>query len=159
MDVNVNDISEIRKFGSSLNSFLSEYCGIVRRVDNYAMTDFTRANNSLNGIQIKYKNAERKLNQLKWDLENAERRAENNPDEDYSDEIERLQEQLEQTEQIYQQLKQAYTEAEALTKRIKVKADMLRERANDTRRQLTEIGDKTVSSIKKAANKISGYAK
>jgi hypothetical protein len=66
---------------------------------------------------------------------------------------------LESKKEIYEYLKQAYHEAEALTNRIKMQTDTVREQVQNTRNRLTQIGDTAVSSIKKAEDKISKYVK
>lgn len=87
MDVNVRDVDEIVRFGRSLQSFLSDYLGALMMVNQGAQCDYTTARNALNSIRTKMENARSELRSAEITLENTEREARNDPDEDYSSEL------------------------------------------------------------------------
>jgi hypothetical protein len=130
-------------------------------VDGGASTDFTLARNLLNSIKTMYDNSEQYYYSAESRLDYIISTANNDPDPeaDYTDEIESAMANLESKKEIYEYLKQAYHEAEALTNRIKMQTDTVREQVQNTRNRLTQIGDTAVSSIKKAEDKISKYVK
>lgn len=159
MDVNVRDVDEIVRFGNSLKSFLSDYLGALMQVVQSANIDYTTARNALTRIRTKMEAAERELRSAEFSLENVERDADNNPEEDYSRELAFRAEMVEEKRAIYEQAKQAFEEAETLVKRVKTNTDMVIEQIYRSRNIIRDNGNDALQSIAKSARAISNYIK
>ncbi len=159
MDVNVRDVQEIVRFGNSLKSFLTDYMGALNMVLNGANADYTKARNALNTIRTIMEKAESDLRSAEFSLENTERDARNNPDEDYSSEISFRQDEVEEKRERYERAKQAFEEAEALAKRVKTNTDMVIEQVIRSRNRIQDTARDTLSSIQHAVRAISQYLK
>lgn len=157
MDVNVHDVAEIVRFGRSLQSFLSDYLGVLSQVGNAAQQDYTQTRNKYNTIRNYAEAAERDLANAERQLESAIETANNYPDEDHSDKIDYLARGVEEKKMIYERNKQALEEAEALIHRVKVNTDMVWEQTHRSRNQIQETGQNALRSIQRSANVIASY--
>lgn len=159
MDVNVRDLDEIVRFGSSLKSFLSDYLTALNYVRNGANEDYTKARNALGTIRTYTESAERDLKSAERTLESTIDDANRNPDKDYSRQIEFRESQVEKAQMKYERNKQALEEAEGLIRRVKVNTDMVLEQITRSRNQINDIGHNALHSIQKSANSIARYKK
>lgn len=159
MDVNVRDLEEIVRFGRSLQSFLSDYHGVLGQVGSASQQDYTQARNKYNTIRNAAESAERDLQQAERQLESAIDTANNYPEEDHSDKIEYLERMVEEKQAVYERNKQALEEAESLVHNVKVNTEMVWEQVTRSRCQIQETGQNALRSIQKSASAIASYKK
>lgn len=159
MDVNVKDVDEIVRFGRSLQGFLSDYLGVLNLVMQGANSDESTARNNLNTIRNYVDSAERAVRSAEQMLESAENKADNDPEGDYSSDIEYAERILEERQAAYERAKQALEEAEGIVQRVKTNADMVVEEVTRSRRQIQDNGRDALQSIQKAARAISQYVR
>lgn len=159
MDVNVRDVDEIVRFGRSLNSFVSDYLGLLRQVGTASSNDYNTARNSLNRIRSRMESAESNLRSAKGMLEDAIDRANRYPEEDNSDAVAYASSMVEEREAIYQRAKDAFDEAEGIVQRVKQTSDRVFEEVNRSYNQIRENGSDALGAIKHAAQSISRYIK
>lgn len=159
MDVNVRDVEEIVHFGHSLQSFLSDYLGVLTQVGQGAQQDYTHARNKYTTIRGAAESAERDLRQAERELESSIETSHNYPDEDHSDKIEFLERIVEEKRMRYERNKQALEEAESLIHNVKVNTEMVWEQVSRSRNQIQETGQNALRSIQKSASAIASYIK
>ncbi|MBD5278306.1 MAG: hypothetical protein HDS32_03630 [Bacteroides sp.] len=159
MDVNVRDLNEIFHFGSSLQSFLNAYIGVLSQVGSAAQQDYTQARNNFNTIRTYTESAESNLQAAERELEDAIDTANDYPEEDHSDRIEYLEAMVEEKRMVYERNKEALEEAESLLHNVKVNTDMVWEQVWRSRNQIQETGQNALRSIQKSANAIASYKK
>lgn len=159
MDVNVRDVDEIVCFGNSLKSFLSDYIAVLNQVSQGSQQDYISACNFMNTIRTYTEAAESDLQAAERRLESTIDNANNNPDEDWSSQIELRERAVEEAALKYERNKQALEEAEGIIRNLKVNIDMVWDQVNRNRSQLQEVGHSALASIQKSVQAIMNYKK
>lgn len=159
MDVNVRDVEEVVRFGSSIKSFVSDYLGALQTVVQGANTDRTTAENTLRRMRSRVESLESDFRNAQRQVEDAYDRAYRYPDEDHSDDIDYAERMMEEKQASYERAQQALDEAEGTVSRIKSTTERVIEEVYRSRDEIRDTADETVSAIKHAANAIAQYVK
>lgn len=156
MDIKVKDIDEIRRFGSSVKSFLSEYLGGLSRVGSMAYSDRLKATNALSSMRNRADSAERDLRSAERMLEDAERKARNS-ESDLSDQVEYAQRIVDDRMAKYELAKSTLDEAEGLVRKILTNTEMVQDEVRRGNNQLRTVGSEALQAISKSLTRISQY--
>lgn len=156
MDVKVKDIDEIRRFGSSVKSFLSEYLLGLSRVGSMAGSDRLKATNFLSSMRNRADSAESNLRSAERMLEDAKRKARNS-ESDLSDQVEYAQKIVDERMAKYELAKSTLDEAEGLVRKILTNTEMVQDEVRRGNHQLRSVGSEAVQAISKSLTRISQY--
>lgn len=156
MDVSVKDLDEIRRFGSSVKGFLTDYLSGLSRVGNMATSDRFKATNALSSMRNTADSAERNLRSAERMLEDAEWEARNS-EVDLSDKVDYAQRIVDERMAKYELAKSILEEAEGLVRSIQSRTEMVQDEVRRGHNQLRGVGSEALQVISKSLASISQY--